>query len=88
MLEAGTVSSNNIQNILFKNFLDMCIGAIMFFLCGYALAFGSSLGGFLGITHFALVDFDVKDFSMFFSVCFCFCRRHYCVWGCCRSVQA
>lgn len=41
MLEVGSVRKKNSKNILVKNFLDACIGAIMWWAFGYAIAFGS-----------------------------------------------
>ncbi len=37
MLEAGLNSYKNTANILFKNLIDLCIGAIIFFLIGYQI---------------------------------------------------
>ena len=39
MLEAGSVRSKNTTNILVKNFGDLCLGVVAFFVVGYALAF-------------------------------------------------
>ena len=38
MVEAGSVRMKNTKNILLKNFLDAAIGAIIWWLWGYALA--------------------------------------------------
>eukprot|EP01084_Bolivina_argentea_P262963 444913_1 len=37
LLEAGTIKATNVQNILFKNTMDACIGAILFYLFGYCV---------------------------------------------------
>ena len=66
MLEAGTVSSNNVQDIVYKNLVDMCIGAIMFFFSGYALAYGDSVSGIFGSTKFALAGFSLTDYPAWF----------------------
>jgi len=39
-LEAGTVSRRNVQNIIFKNIMDACLGSIIWFCFGYAVAWG------------------------------------------------
>merc|ERR1719453_3058206 len=41
MLEVGSVRKKNSKNILVKNFMDACIGAIMWWATGYAIAFGT-----------------------------------------------
>jgi Amt family ammonium transporter len=68
LLESGSVRLKNAQNILVKNIMDACVGAVFFFLLGYGLAFGdkSSSGGFIGQSHFAGKfedDFDYVKFS-------------------------
>ncbi|KAG8457645.1 hypothetical protein KFE25_002309 [Diacronema lutheri] len=40
MVEAGTVRAKNTKNILIKNMLDACIGAIIWFLVGFGVAYG------------------------------------------------
>ena len=38
LLEAGTVRAKNTKNILLKNLLDACVGAIIWFSVGYMIA--------------------------------------------------
>ena len=38
MLCAGSVRSKNTKNILIKNVLDACVGALAFFIFGYGFA--------------------------------------------------
>ena len=38
LLEAGTVRAKNTKNILLKNLLDACLGAIIWYVIGYAVA--------------------------------------------------
>lgn len=52
MLEAGAVRAKNSSNILIKNMLDTYIGAIMWYLVGYALA-NDAKGGIVGTANFA-----------------------------------
>lgn len=72
MLTAGSVRSKNTKNVLLKNVLDACVGAIAYFLFGYAYAYGtsSSAESFIGSGYFALSKgFGVRSddgFSSFF----------------------
>jgi len=46
LLEAGTVRAKNAKNILMKNLLDACIGALIWWAWGYGLAYnGGGTGG-------------------------------------------
>eukprot|EP01084_Bolivina_argentea_P261186 441270_1 len=64
MLEAGSVKIGNVQNILFKNMMDACIGTISFFLFGYCLAYGDDekSNGFLGMGNLVLQSRDYNSF--------------------------
>ena len=42
MLCAGSIRAKNAQNILLKNLLDACVGAIWFWATGYAFAYGQA----------------------------------------------
>lgn len=71
MLCAGSVRQKNVKNILLKNLLDACGGALGFFCCGYAIAYGGSQEGwtFIGNGNFFLKGFDVDngdDWAFFF----------------------
>lgn len=55
-LEAGSIRSKNVTNIVLKNVLDMFISGVLYWLVGFALAFGSGsgpLGSFFGGSYFA-----------------------------------
>ena len=54
MLEAGSVRSKNTTNILVKNFGDLCLGVVAFFVVGYALAFSDG-NEWVGDRYFGLV---------------------------------
>lgn len=55
MLEAGSIRSKNVRNVLMKNMLDACTGTIAYWLFGYAFSYGpnSSWPGFIGSGNFA-----------------------------------
>lgn len=45
LLEAGAVRAKNAKNIALKNLMDACIGGVVYYLFGYALAYGSTGDG-------------------------------------------
>lgn len=47
-LEAGVIRFKNVQNILLKNLLDVIFGSFIWWVCGYAFAFGDNSSGFIG----------------------------------------
>ncbi|KAH9260739.1 hypothetical protein BASA81_001206 [Batrachochytrium salamandrivorans] len=56
MLSAGAVRSKNTKNILLSILLDMCVCCIAWYLVGFAFAFGSTAGGFIGSTSWVGID--------------------------------
>ncbi|KAL3790613.1 hypothetical protein ACHAWO_005284 [Cyclotella atomus] len=61
MLCAGSVRQKNVKNIMLKNILDACGGALGFWSVGYAFAYGgadSSKKGFIGNSGFFLSGFS------------------------------
>lgn len=46
LVEAGMTRAKNVANIFMKNLMDFCVGAILFFAVGYAIAFGGAYTGF------------------------------------------
>ena len=59
MLCAGSVRSKNTKNILIKNVLDACVGALAWFYLGYGFAFGkpskgTGMNSFIGNGNFAM----------------------------------
>ncbi len=53
-VEAGFTRAKSAGNIMMKNFLDFAAGSIIFFLFGFALMFGTDVGGFIGSSGFSL----------------------------------
>lgn len=52
MVEAGFTRAKNTGNILMKNLMDFAIGTPIYFMVGFAIMFGDSLGGLIGTTGF------------------------------------
>ena len=57
-LEAGSVREKNVRNVLLKNALDACVGALVWYLFGYGIATGGN--SFIGTTkaNYALSGLD------------------------------
>lgn len=61
MLCAGSVRQKNVKNILLKNLLDACGGALGFYTLGYGFSYGASPNGgtcFIGTDLFALSSWE------------------------------
>jgi len=66
MLCAGSVRQKNVKNIMLKNLLDACGGAIGFYTLGYGFAYGGEMT-FIGSANFAIVDLSSgPDYIGFF----------------------
>ena len=44
VLSAGSIRSKNVKNILLKNLLDACVGALLWYFIGYGLAYDADDG--------------------------------------------
>lgn len=66
LLESGMARSKNAVNVVMKNYMDVCIGSIAFWLVGYGLMFGSNPTGYIGTDHFVLNDDSHMDYSLLF----------------------
>ena len=76
MVEIGFTRAKNAGNIIMKNLMDFCIGALMFILIGYGLMFGENyVAGLFGLpTLKLLTDYTSSsaDWSNFvFNLVFC-----------------
>ncbi len=52
MVETGFTRAKNSANIIMKNLMDFSIGSVAFWVVGFGLMFGASLGGWIGIPDF------------------------------------
>lgn len=73
LIEAGFTRSKNLVNVFTKNFMDFCIGSMAYFMFGYAIMYGASIGGFIGSDGFLLLGdyYDVEhSLAWFFQMVF------------------
>ena len=68
MVEAGLTRSKNTVNILMKNLLTLSIGALLYFIAGFAIMFGPSAFGLIGTEGFALLGREDIGFFVFQAV--------------------
>jgi ammonium transporter, Amt family len=66
LLESGMARAKNAVNVLMKNYLDLCFGAVAFWAVGYALMFGANPSGWIGGSHFFFNGSNPSDFAFFF----------------------
>lgn len=52
LLESGMVRSKNAINVMMKNYVDLCVVIIAYWLLGYGLMFGNKFQNIIGIDHF------------------------------------
>ena len=56
MVESGFTRAKNAGNIIMKNLMDFCIGAVMFILLGYSLMFSKDyIAGLFGLPNLGLL---------------------------------
>ena len=71
LLESGSVRAKNAVNVMMKNYTDMCIGGLAFYLVGFGLMMGTNHSGFVGTDHFMPVNLSDVDWAlMFFQMMF------------------
>ena len=61
-LESGLIRSKNSVNVLMKNYVDMCFGAVVYWAIGFGLMFGRNPTGWFGTDHFFV---GVADDSLY-----------------------
>jgi len=66
MLEAGMVRAKNAVNVMMKNYIDLCVGTLLFWLVGYGLMFGDNPSGFYGTNLFGLSSAPNWDYTLIF----------------------
>ncbi len=63
LLESGMSRSKNAINVMMKNYMDVCLGSLIFWLVGFGVMFGSNSSGFFGQDHFALINANAWDYT-------------------------
>lgn len=63
LLESGSSRAKNAINVMMKNYVDVCIGSILFWAIGFGLMFGNNTTGFFGTTGFSLMSGSNWDFT-------------------------
>jgi len=75
MVETGFTRAKNAGNIIMKNFMDFIIGSILYWIIGFGLMFGKSVGGFIGIPDGIMngpAASEAVDYTtLFFQTVFC-----------------
>ena len=66
LLESGSVRAKNAVNVMMKNYTDMCIGGLAFYLVGFGLMMGTNHSGFVGTDHFMPVNLSNMDWALLF----------------------
>lgn len=66
LVESGSVRSKNTVNVLMKNYMDACLGGLVFWLIGFGLMFGINHSGWFGFSHFAPDNLESWDWNLLF----------------------
>ena len=66
LVEAGLTQAKNVANIMMKNMMDFCAGALAFYVVGYAIAFGDG-NALFGHAGFFLGDGAAAILGAWFS---------------------
>ncbi len=72
LVEAGLTRAKSVANIMMKNLMDFCAGALAFFAVGFAIAFGTSGNDFFGAGGWFLGEGAFKYGTLTMPVTFLF----------------
>jgi Amt family ammonium transporter len=63
LLESGSTRAKNCVNVMMKNFMDVCLGSIIFWALGFGLMFGNNSTGWIGTSGFFMHAANSWDYS-------------------------
>ena len=63
LIESGMSRAKNAVNVMMKNYMDVCLGSILFWMVGYGLMFGVNPSGLFGSSHFALTNATAENYT-------------------------
>lgn len=63
LLESGMSRAKNAVNVMMKNYMDCCVGGVVFWLVGFGLMFGANFTGWYGMSHFAVHEGQPWDYT-------------------------
>ncbi|MGB2247644.1 MAG: ammonium transporter [Alcanivorax sediminis] len=64
LLESGLSRAKNALNVVMKNYMDLCVGTLVFWAVGFGLMFGTNPSGWFGEDQFALSQADHSTWAM------------------------
>jgi Amt family ammonium transporter len=64
LLESGMSRSKNSVNVMMKNYMDVCLASLIFWLIGFGIMFGNNPTGLVGENKFVLTDADSWDYTL------------------------
>ncbi len=64
LLESGLSRAKNALNVVMKNYMDLCVGTLVFWAVGFGLMFGTSPSGWFGEDQFLLSQADHSTWAM------------------------
>jgi Amt family ammonium transporter len=70
LVEVGFTRAKNSGNIIMKNLMDLAVGSLGFWIIGYSIMYGDTIGSFIGTPSFF---YDVREdmHNLFFQTVFC-----------------
>jgi ammonium transporter, Amt family len=64
LLESGMARSKNAVNVIMKNYADVCVGTLVFWMAGFGLMFGANPSGWIGTDHFFMNEAEPMQFNL------------------------